>query len=233
MKYQGSKRRIANEILPIILKNRRHDQWYVEPFCGGCNLIDKVPQGIGRIASDVHKPLISLLKALQNGWLPPEVVTEEDYRQAKLLEDSNPLKGFIGFCSSYSGKWFGGFARGNATNGQPRNYTQEAYNNLKAQVPNLVGISFENTSYDKLVMPANSLIYCDPPYKDTTKYKHSLDYDSFYTWCRAKRLGGHTIFVSEYQMPEDFICVWQKEITSSLTQDTGSKKAFEKLFTLP
>lgn len=27
----------------------------------------------------------------------------------------------------------------------------------------------------------------------------------------------------------DFECVWQKEIVSSLTQDTGSKKAVENL----
>jgi hypothetical protein len=29
---------------------------------------------------------------------------------------------------------------------------------------------------------------------------------------------------------DDFECVWQKEIVSSLTQNTGSKKAVEKLF---
>ena len=42
----------------------------------------------------------------------------------------------------------------------------------------------------------------------------------------------HTIFVSEYNMPEDFKCVWQKDVCSSLTSDTGSKKNVEKLFTL-
>jgi hypothetical protein len=33
-------------------------------------------------------------------------------------------------------------------------------------------------------------------------------------------------------MPEDFTCVWGKEQVSSLTQDTGSKVATERLFTL-
>jgi hypothetical protein len=33
-------------------------------------------------------------------------------------------------------------------------------------------------------------------------------------------------------MPDDFICVWQKEQVSSLAKDTGSKRAIEKLFTL-
>ena len=41
---------------------------------------------------------------------------------------------------------------------------------------------------------------------------------------------GHTVFVSEYNAPNDFISVWQKEITSSLGKDTGSKKGIEKLF---
>ena len=39
MKYMGGKRRIASDILPIILLDRKSNQWYVEPFCGGCNII--------------------------------------------------------------------------------------------------------------------------------------------------------------------------------------------------
>ena len=42
MKYMGSKARHAKELLPIILKDRKEGQWYVEPFVGGCNMIDKV-----------------------------------------------------------------------------------------------------------------------------------------------------------------------------------------------
>ena len=45
MVYMGSKNRIAKEILPIILKDRVKGQWYVEPFVGGCNMIDKVGNG--------------------------------------------------------------------------------------------------------------------------------------------------------------------------------------------
>ena len=57
MKYMGSKNRHANELLPIILKNRKRGQWYVEPFCGGCNIIDKASGQ--RIANDLHFYLIS------------------------------------------------------------------------------------------------------------------------------------------------------------------------------
>lgn len=42
MKYMGSKNRYAKEILPLILKDRKENQWYVEPFVGGANVIDKV-----------------------------------------------------------------------------------------------------------------------------------------------------------------------------------------------
>jgi DNA adenine methylase len=43
---------------------------------------------------------------------------------------------------------------------------------------------------------------------------------------------GHIIFVSEYNAPDDFECVWQKEIVSSLAKNTGAKRGVEKLFRL-
>lgn len=39
MKYMGSKARIAKYILPIIIKDRKENQWYVEPFVGGYNSV--------------------------------------------------------------------------------------------------------------------------------------------------------------------------------------------------
>ena len=75
MKYLGSKRRISKHILPIILKDRKENQVYVEPFVGGCNMIDKV-DGI-RIGNDINKYLIMFWKAIQNGFIPPEHITKE------------------------------------------------------------------------------------------------------------------------------------------------------------
>ena len=57
MKYMGSKARFAKDLLPIILKDRKEQQYYVEPFVGGCNIIDKVNGK--RIASDSNKYLIA------------------------------------------------------------------------------------------------------------------------------------------------------------------------------
>lgn len=230
MKYMGSKARHAKEMLPIILKDRKEGQWYVEPFVGGCNMIDKVSGN--RIGADVHEYLIEMWQAVSVGWFPDKsVITEENYQEIKNNKDvDKALTGFVGFACSFGGKWFGGWRRDGAG---VRDYVSEAVNNAAKQFSKLKGVKFYCCAYDNLaIIPPNSIIYCDPPYKGTTKYKDDFNHDKFYDWCREKRKEGHTVFVSEYWMPEDFTCVWQKEVNSSLTKDTGSKKAIERLFTL-
>ncbi len=232
MKYMGSKARIAKEILPIILKDRKPNQWYVEPFVGGSNLIENVYGN--RIGNDINHYLIEFSKALQNGWLPPKEIGEEMFNEIKKQpNDYEPcLVGYVGFQLTYGAMWMGSYRRDNEGK---RNYSHEAYNNVKKQAPKLKDIRYLNTEYYKIEMPENSLIYCDPPYKDTAKYKANetpFNYDMFYSWCRNMAKQGHQIFISEYQMPEDFICIWEKEICSSLGKNTGAKKATEKLFTL-
>lgn len=54
----GGKARFAKEILPIILKDREEGQWYVEPFAGGKNIIDKVENP--RIANDINPYVIAM-----------------------------------------------------------------------------------------------------------------------------------------------------------------------------
>jgi DNA adenine methylase len=61
-------------------------------------------------------------------------------------------------------------------------------------------------------------------------YKDDFNHNEFWQWCRDRANEGHIVFVSEYNAPDDFECIWQKEIVSSLDKDTGSKKGMEKLF---
>lgn len=230
MKYMGSKNRHAKELLPIILKNRKQGQYYVEPFCGRCNMIDKVDGP--RIANDNHFYLIKLLESIAIGWIPPNFITENEYKWAKQSNEISPhLRGFIGFCCSYSGKYFGGFARGNDSKGNPRNYCAEQKRNLTKQAPNLKGIEFFNMDYRNLPIPANSIIYCDPPYASTTKYSSGdFDHEEFWQWVRDKSKEGHEVFVSEYNAPDDFEVLWEKKVNNTLAKDTGSKQGVEKLF---
>ena len=228
MKYMGSKNRIAKYILPIMLANRKHNQWWVEPFVGGANMIDKVDGN--RIGADSNEWVIKSLISIRDcvNKLPKNNLefTEKDYKELR-KNDTYKFKGYVGFTASYSGKWLGGWCRDSAGK---RDYIAESYRNAVLQSKNIQKVQFVNCVYQSLIIPENSIIYCDPPYEGTTKYKDGFNHAEFWQWCRDKTNEGHTVFVSEYTAPEDFTCVWKKEICSSLTKDTGSKKGTEKLF---
>lgn len=234
MKYMGSKNRIAKHILPIILKDRKENQYYVEPFVGGANIIDKVDGN--RIGADFNEYVASMWIMLEQGWVPKKYHTKEEYVFIKKNKDlKKHITGYIGINCSYSGTWFGGFAGIVDTKGGIRNYQTEAYNNTMKQIPNIKGVIFKHSSYQDLEIPPNSIIYCDPPYQGTTKYKDDFNHDEFWGWCRSKSTQGHQVFISEYNAPADFECVYEKEVSSSLRANgivSGNKKSVEKLFLL-
>ena len=239
MKYMGSKARIKKEILPLILKNRTENQFFVDLMGGGMNLIDSVDGN--RIANDLNFYLIKMWKELLKGWKPEKFYSRDFYTEVKNNKEKFPpyLVGWIGFNCSYSGKWFAGFAgkyenRFDA-NGKNKCYQDEAFRNVIKQIENLKGVIFENKNYFEVEIPKNSIVYCDPPYKDTTKYLTDFDHEFFYSYVRKLKNEGHQVFVSEYEMPSDFICIWEKEVKSSLSANGkigGSKSSIEKLFTL-
>ena len=231
----GSKARHAKYILPIILADRKPEQWYIEPFVGGGNVIQYV-QG-NRLGADINEYIIALLCAIRDGWIPPDSISESQYKHARAslkTKDNNYSKeflGFVGICCSYAGKWFSSYARGKDVYGNSRNYAREGRDNLLKQAPLLKGIDFMVADYRDLTIPYNSIVYNDPPYIGTTKYKHSIDYDEFWDWCNKLVENNHKVFVSGYSAPKNWQCVWEKQVCSSLTQNTGSKKATERLFT--
>jgi DNA adenine methylase len=236
MKYMGSKNRIAKHILPIILKDRKDDQWYVEPFVGGANMIDKVDGN--RMGADLHWGVISALRCIRDNptFLPTDnkMFTELDYNHQKNSHigfggGRTVYHGYVGFALSYGGKWFGGWRRDGASK---RDYVKEAFNNAQKQSPKLQGVKFIWGSYksEALEIPENSIIYCDPPYGGATGYKDKFSSDDHWQWCRDRVAQGHKVFISEYNAPDDFVSIWEKEIVSSLTKQTGSKKGVEKLF---
>lgn len=233
MKYMGSKARIAKHILPIILKDRKEGQCYVEPFVGGANMIDKVDGW--RIGADSNYWLISALDAISKGWNPPHLITEDEYSRIK--HDNSIYKpelvGYVGFQMSFGGKWFGGYRRDvKGTQGCIENMKTQSRRSRDSAIrqgEKIKGVKFYNCSYLELMPPNNSIIYCDPPYENTTKYKDDFDHELFWQWCRDKVKEGHQVFISEYNAPDDFVCVWQKEIQSGLNTNT-TKKGIEKLF---
>lgn len=225
MKYMGSKSRIAKEIVPIISEYIAYDKEYVEPFCGGCNLIDKIQHPF-KWANDSHNYLISCFKELQNGWIPPINITELEYNNIKNNKELYPdyLVGYVGF-NSYAGKWFGGYRRDKE---QKRDYWKEHYIHMMRQIKNLKGVKFTCHNYWELQLN-NCVVYCDPPYANTTKYKSTFNSDLFWKWI-SKIKENNIVFVSEYNAPEEYSYVWSRQVNNTLVANTGSKKGIEKLF---
>ena len=249
MKYMGSKNRIAKNILPIILKNRTKDQYYIEPFVGGANIIDKVDGK--RIGLDLNPYLISLFKGLQEN--KPLIFNidknlydkarNQYYNEIKGLNSENNFSsfelGWIGFMASANGRFFeGGYSGKSITkSGLTRDYIKESINNILKQKENLIDIDFFNKDYRDFNYPNNSIIYCDIPYKDTKAYSFSkkFNYEEFYDWVRNMNNKGHEIFISEYSMPNDFKIIWEQEVKSSLSANNisgGNKTSIERLFVL-
>lgn len=222
----GSKSRIAKHILPIILKDRKEGQCYVETMVGGANLIDKVDGW--RVGCDFNESCIGALITIKDrlDLIPKSKDEFSEFDYLNKCENRPEIKDFASFAYSFGSKFWSGFRRDKIGK---RDYIAEACRSAKKQSPLLQGIEFEWCSYDRVDLPPQSIIYCDPPYAGATKYKDDFDHDSFFDWCRDKCKEGHQVFISEYNAPDDFICVWQKEIQSGLNTNS-TKKGIEKLF---
>lgn len=81
--------------------------------------------------------------------------------------------------------------------------------------------------YDEVTILPDSVIYCDPPYRNTKKYvAGQFDHEKFYDWCRNQT---ELVFISEYSMPDDFICI--KEFSRADKKSAYSlKHVIERVF---
>lgn len=168
MKYLGGKTRIAKEILPIILADRKEGQYFVEPFCGGCNVTDKVLGN--RIANDYNEYLIAMFRGLVSGEKYPEQIERELYNDVRDCFCSGSDKydigfmGWVGFMASYRGKFFGGYSGTYwRSDGGRIDSMSEAVRGMAKQIPKLQGVEFHSGGYRNLQIPDESIIYCDPP----------------------------------------------------------------------
>lgn len=219
MIYQGSKNGIAKYIVPIIQKyiEDNHIDTYIELFVGGANIIDKV-KCKNRIGYDINDNLITLLKYIQSDItisIAPNICEFEHYKDVRANQYtgkySREYVSLIGYSASYGGRYFdGGYGRDRTGK---RNIYYERITHLREQAPNLEGIELGVHDYRDLNVEdyKNCIFYLDPPYKGTKQYaKQSIDYEEFYEFCR-KLSKANIVFISEYNMPDDFECIWQKE----------------------
>lgn len=241
MQYVGSKNRISKHIAPII-ESYLDDSTsvYIEPFVGGANMIDKInfPNKVGY---DSHEFLIALLTHVGNGGILPDTISEAEYKRIrdKYREDNlddveDWYVGLVGFCASFGAKWFGGFARGFKNDGvTPRDIPNEAIRNIRRQAPNIEDVTFIHSDF-RDIKAVNAVIYCDPPYANTTRYRDAFPHGEFWAWVR-RMSENNIVLVSEYDAPSDFEVIWEMPVKTSLgsgVNKEGHQNRVERLFKL-
>ena len=246
MKYMGSKSRIKKDIVPVIQEyiNKNNITKYLEPFVGGANIIDSIVCN-EKVGNDKSEFLIEMFKAFteDNSLIDDKrlsELTKEEYDECRSRFYKNDFDekypkwyvGAVGFLGSYNGRFFdGGYAKTLVSKtGSVRNYYQEAKRNLKSQLKDLNGIRWFNKDYMYFSNVKNAVIYCDPPYKDTKQYGTSKNFShsEFWQWVREMSKN-NIVIVSELQAPQDFICIWEQEVTR--TQDNAKRtKSIERMF---
>ena len=227
MQYMGGKSRISKQIAEILNSDIDKDTQFVSLFCGSCAIESKVQADV-KILNDKHPYLIAMWQALQNGWMPPDVVTKEEYYRVKVNMDENPaLTGFVGFGCSFGGKWWGGYAKDRRGD----DYCGQAKRGLLKDLSGVVNATFTCLDYHDVEIPNGAVVYCDPPYVNTTGYTvGQFDTNEFWNYMRqlSKRCD---VYISEESAPDDFECIWSKEKVRTLEKsDNVGRVKVEKLF---
>jgi DNA adenine methylase len=201
VRYMGGKTRIANWvggcINSVVNEYRGVKLTYVEPFMGSGAVLEQVIKSkrfSHHIANDVHPDLIRMWHALaKEDWDPPPYVTRAEH---KALRNSgvSALRGYVGFNCSYRGVWFGGIK-------DPKDQRTDRGIVLRTARTFRV-VEFKNVDYGELIIPPRSVVYCDPPYANTSGYSNGM-FDHIRFWNTMNRWvdQGAIVFVSEYQGP--------------------------------
>lgn len=229
---------------------------FIDCTCGGANLTDKIiceniyavdlSPSLIALHEQAQKDFSKIpLDGNREMW-------DNSYAAWKRMKQILDIKPFIDFTNEDFDKivmplyeigcmeWYasfsnGGFPRGYAKNSATRNYYQEAWRNHKKQSENDIykKINFFCDDYQHFminyineVQNVKTLLYIDPPYKDTKPYAISknFDYMGFYNWLK-KISKIYPIFVSEQYLPKEFdkYKIWEKEVKRTTRKDNNFK----------
>lgn len=91
----------------------------------------------------------------------------------------------------------------------------ERIKSIKA--PGDVDVHCFNLSYKDVLIPEDSVVYIDPPYRGTDGYGVKFNHNDFWAWVREQPF---PMYISEYSAPKDFEPVWSMS-KSELLSVTG------------
>jgi DNA adenine methylase len=240
--YHGGKQRIGLQIAEYIhyicsiLPQDIEINGYCEPFVGMCGVYRYIPglfddkKDMKYLAGDTNESVIKMWIEVQKGWRPPVRTTEAEYNRLR-ENPASALRGYIGHQYSFGGQFFMGYS---TKYGKTPDSTR-ASNNVVEIGKCLGDVEFKYGSYKQFSNLKRFIIYCDPPYENSSQRYTKLDgfvSEEFWDWCREMSKE-NIIFVSSYEAPKDFI-----EVMSSSHKLTGiihsnaPRKRVEKLFLL-
>lgn len=234
MSYVGGKSKNSEFIITILNDPKYNDMDYLEPFMGYAHILRRIKNKSSYTASDNNENLVNLMEYVQKSSSYPDI-TKDEYQVLKKNNDSCKIRrAFAAFCYSYNGKEFGGFTEFSKEqkNGIIRNYPAERkryyntlFNNDTFKQTNILLCDYDHHNVK------NTLIYCDPPYQKTTGYNNSGIFNSDIFWDTMRKWSvNNTVYISEYNAPDDFICIAEHTKFSSLSGSGASSLRLEKLF---
>lgn len=106
-------------------------------------------------------------------------------------------------------------------------------NLLRSKSITASNISITSVSYDEIDLPdpSETVIVCDPPYRNTQGYQVEFDNDKFEQWCIDKARKGYEVFVCEYNIENPaFEEVWKKEVINTGGGNKNQKRSIERLY---
>ena len=250
--YMGSKNKIARKIVETLPRA----EYFVDLFCGGCAvthaailsgkykkfIINDISDGLPRLFLDA----INGKYQNENRWISrdeffrmknfdPYVSTCWSFGSGGFSyiysREQEPFKRALHFA-----RIFGdcsllehGFGIKNFTG-----YRLQSLERLRRiqQLQKLrthnIDIQISSGDYQNAKIPANSVVYCDPPYNcyssaDKRTYCNGFSKTRFIDWLRVVPFA---VYISEYEMPDDFVPIWKTDMVCSFNHNI---KTIEKL----
>lgn len=243
MQYLGGKHFQAGKIIPILETSRKPGSRFVDACCGAITITAGMKGP--RLANDACVPLINLFRGWQEGWRPPENISEEEYLAIKAgpRDPTDPLTAFAGFGLSYGAKYFDSFARSWKLLGKrtkyvdgatPVNFSKLAANSLARKMNKCQDVEWSSKDLFDLEIRPTDLVYIDPPYFGRGQYayfgKEKFPYNRMIEQADAWARSGATVFISEYAQQSP---TWEQVgefKTKGCFADKDSRKKTDKLF---
>ena len=219
-RYHGGKHKNGKKIAQVLnaeidkhLTGENRYLGYCEPFHGMLGVYRHInyKPALIYLAGDTNKSVMLMWEKAQTGWIPScDVLTKEEFKNLKYNGESTAEKGFIGCTQSFGGLYFHNHCvreqQKKALPGTAKRVSDIALNSVVSKV------KFSYGDYTQFSDLKNFLIYCDPPYENSSGYRNDqsrgnnrYDYfDNLAFWTWTKKMAEHnTVFVSEYSTPKN------------------------------